>query len=106
MADREKVIEGLKYCTQVFSIGSCAGCPYADVGDTFSQCGVALMFDCLDLLKAQEQFMQWLARLVTHDDGDGAECEIICRRLREMGYVEKYEENEIEYWRAMKRNEL
>ena len=57
--------------------------------------------ELIALLKAQEQFLQWLARLVTHEDGDGAECEIICRRLHDMGYVEKYEENGVVYWRAV-----
>ena len=51
---QEQVVEALERCTQDPSYGTCAGCPYEGVGDTFAKCCLALMFDCLDLLKAQE----------------------------------------------------
>ena len=105
MTDREKVIKGLECCVDYDY--KCNNCPYQDDGGAEDGCYCdELKTDALALLKAHEQFLQWLVRLVTHEDGDGAECEIICRRLRDMGYVEKYEENGVEYWRAVKRNEL
>lgn len=103
MTDREKVMWSLARC----SCGvpdACSDCCYDNWPPRI--CVQHLTNDALTLLKAQRQFMQWLARLVTHEDGDGAECEIICRRLREMGYVEKYKENGIEYWREVKQDEL
>lgn len=110
MADREKVIKALELCTSKIETRTqvpCETCPYHNRkyhgvhGDGICNAR-SLQDDTLTLLKAHEQFLQWLARLVTHEDGDGAECEIICRRLREMGYVEKYEENGVEYWMAVK----
>lgn len=55
--------------------------------------------DALDKLEEQKKFMRWLARLVTREDGEGAECEIICRRLYKMGYVEKHDTKDGKYWR-------
>ena len=64
---QEQVVEALERCTQDPSYGTCAGCPYEGVGDTFAKCCLALMFDCLDLLKAQEP------RLITEQEMRDAE---------------------------------
>ena len=115
MADREKVIKGFENCVFNHCDDDCmykdeewkdsgfSACRHFE-GENIVEIPKIVLLDVLELMKSQEQFLQWLARLVTHEDGDGAECEIICRRLREMGYVEKYEENGVEYWRAVKRN--
>lgn len=105
MPDFEKVAKGLECCEHI-SGDYCRQCPYHEdiMAETSPCCSAYLAYDALVLLKAQEQFMHWLASLVTHEDGEGAECEIICRRLHKMGYVEKYNENDEKYWRAVKRD--
>lgn len=67
MPDREKVVEALKCCTQN---PICTGCPYEDVGDTFAKCCLALMSDCLDLLKAQEP-VKYVVRYKNADLSNG-----------------------------------
>lgn len=60
MADREKVIKGLKCCC---GTGMCFhGCPYHDVSEKITECTSQLALEALDLLKEQEAIInryQW-----------------------------------------------
>jgi hypothetical protein len=54
MADREKVIRGLKICVQCRSSKDCDGCPYEGERTYAVPCGHVLMADALALLREQE----------------------------------------------------
>jgi len=58
MAEREKVIEGLKYCTLTDGI-ECPNCPYRHEDD----CIEMLTADALALLKEQQERIETLESL-------------------------------------------
>ena len=52
MADIEKVIKGLHYCTKLYL--GCKECPYFGESDGKASCECKLKTDALELLKEQE----------------------------------------------------
>ena len=61
MADREKVIKGLKCCC---GTGMCFdGCPYYDASEKITECTSQLALEALDLLKEQEERIETLESL-------------------------------------------
>lgn len=74
----------------------CKSCPYAmTVGkntfcDTKTICGEAFstLVTQFSKLKRHDQFLRWLAHVVTTDGSDAANMELICRKLAKMGYID------------------
>lgn len=93
----QKVIEGLQHhvdnadCVYWKDEGNeiIPACPYYDDEDNGEPfCETKLLLDAIGIIKDQDSFNRWLAHLVAHEDNEGgAEAEIICRKLAEMGYV-------------------
>lgn len=52
MADREKVLAGLKCCLEDHD---CILCPYDDVDSPFDECTHALFLDAMELLEPPEE---------------------------------------------------
>ena len=75
MADREKVIKGLEYCT---GNHLCSGCGYYDPDN--ARCQKDLMRDALELLKEQRP------HLLTLDEADVAE--VVWFEARNHTYIE------------------
>lgn len=68
MADIEKVIKGLHYCTKLYL--GCKECPYFGESDGKASCECKLKTDALELLKEQEakQVIRKQCKK-EHDDG-------------------------------------
>lgn len=68
MADREKVIDGLKHCMNGFG---CFGCPYSVADKSSPDCQLKNGRDALELLKEQEDKIRQLRLALQIMNGNG-----------------------------------
>lgn len=60
MSDIEKVLNGLKCCSELNSCSQC--CPYDDDDDDFANCTAELTKDALELLKEKDELIRKLQK--------------------------------------------